>query len=613
MIAIGKLTGFYRQVRTAIRLLEPNYQRRAIYLLALMTLVALLQMVGISSVLPLITLILDAEQLKDSFFFQILSDFAGTQDSQKLIIILLAALFLFSLAGNLLATFTVYQQYNFATKLLVSLSHRMLTGYLRQDYLYFVSHNSAVLLKNVTVEVHNFVMGVVVYSLIFCSNALTIFFMGVLLIVINPIVNGILIVFIAIFSAGFYFIIGKHVAKWGVNREVYYALAIQVAHQALSGVKDIKALGAEQVYQEKFRAMMGHYRQFSVRYQTFNELPLYLIDLVVSLSLGVLPLYFVLSGDDLQSFFETIAPLAVLFVAVLYRVLPAFSRCLGSIVSVRFFGQNLNILQEVLGSLGEQAALQESSLPRLADRILFDRVGYRYPDRSEDALQDITFTIPRGSRVAFVGQSGAGKTTLVDLLLGLLSPNTGSIFIDDQRLERTNSRSWRTQIGYVSQHFFLADATLRENILLGDPSKPPDERLLEEAIRIAGLQPVLEQLPQGLDTPLGERGVRLSGGERQRVGIARALYRQPRVLILDEATSALDIAIERDILSDVLGLSSDITVIIITHRLNSVQGCERLFLLKNGSLIASGAFDELLQAQPEFARLTNERTTVPTT
>ena len=238
----------------------------------------------------------------------------------------------------------------------------------------------------------------------------------------------------------------------------------------------------------------------------------------------------------------------------------------------------------------------------LHDRIDAENLHYRYPNSEEVALNGVSFSIPRGSAVAFTGPSGAGKTTLMDVLLGLLKPEQGEVQVDAQDIFG-NLSSWQRNIGYIPQHIFLADETLRANIAFGLPDKEMDEEQVWQAVRLAQLEELVAKLPKGLDTVIGERGTRLSGGQRQRVGIARALYHNPQVLVMDEATSALDNITEKQIIRAIEELKGDRTIIMIAHRLTTVENCDKIHFMRNGRIKSVGTYNELIEINEQFKNL----------
>jgi ABC-type multidrug transport system fused ATPase/permease subunit len=330
-----------------------------------------------------------------------------------------------------------------------------------------------------------------------------------------------------------------------------------------------------------------------------GALPRYLLEILFIIAVGV---FLVLGRQDIGDG-STIGVLSV-FVAAGFRVLPSITGLLGNLANFRFGVPYLEILHaEVLEQRKISLEVEESGPPLpFACALELDRVSFRYPDGERDVVSDVSLAVPRGSSVALVGGSGAGKTTLADLVLGLHDPTRGRILVDGVDISGAKRR-WQQNLGYVAQEIFFLDGTLAENVAFDVPAADIDRERLAVAIRQAQLDELVAQLPHGVDTQVGEHGARLSGGQRQRVGIARALYRRPSLLVLDEATAAHDNETEHRFTEAVSALHGDITVLLIAHRLSTVRHCDRIIFLKDGRVEASGTFDEVRAASHDFARL----------
>jgi ABC-type multidrug transport system fused ATPase/permease subunit len=284
---------------------------------------------------------------------------------------------------------------------------------------------------------------------------------------------------------------------------------------------------------------------------------------------------------------ETLLPTLGLFAATGFRLIPSVNRVLGAVQLVRYGLPAINTLHTELSFTIPKIINTHSPITSFCTKLELSQITYTYPGTTEPTIKNISLTIRHGESVGFIGASGAGKSTLVDVLMGLLTPDTGKVRIDDKDIQ-ANLRNWQDQIGYVPQSIFLTDDTLRRNVAFGLANEKINDDAVQHAIQVAQLDEFVASLPEGLETFVGERGVRLSGGERQRIGIARALYHNPTVLILDEATSALDIATEHGIMQVVTSLRGIKTIIIIAHRLSTIEHCDRVYQLKKGSLVKEG-------------------------
>jgi len=292
---------------------------------------------------------------------------------------------------------------------------------------------------------------------------------------------------------------------------------------------------------------------------------------------------------------EALLPTLGLFAAAAFRIMPSVNRLLSAVQSMRFYLPVIDTLHSEFCLLNAASTQQRGQPLPFNDALVLDQLSFKYPTAETPALRGISLSIPRGASIGFIGGSGAGKSTLVDTILGLLTPDSGSIKINGVDIQ-TNLRGWQDQIGYVPQSIYLTDDTLRRNVAFGLPPDQIDEAAVWRAIKAAQLEQFVNELPQGLETQVGERGVRLSGGQRQRIGIARALYHDPAVLVLDEATSSLDTATEHDVMEAIRALRGEKTLIIVAHRLSTVEHCDRLFRLEQGAVAEEGETAMMLDA-----------------
>jgi ABC-type multidrug transport system fused ATPase/permease subunit len=602
------LSGILKFLVELRKLIGHEKDMQMIWMLFLMVVVGVLDLLGVGAIYPLLSSVINASEVNNSWWIQIIYRNIGYVDLGALIVTMAILLLGMFLAKALLTSYANYYQYRFSYRFSSSLAHRVLKGYFSLDYSFFLSQNSAVLLKNVLGETNLVAVGVLIPLQSLISDSLIIIPLCILLIFVNPGTNlSAMLVVIALFGFSF-LLMRSRLLVWGKEREALLAEANRIAHQSLFGVKEVKAINCEESYLVRLQKCLQHYANLTTYYASVQALPRIWIDFIVMSALALLILFAQKTDMNLAQ----LAPLLGLYVAAFYRILPLFNRTFTNITTIVYYQPSVFVLREAIQGIEdlERSIKLSRSLdyvvPSLRGSIEFERVTYQYPNAEKNSVYDLTLKIPAGSRTAFVGASGAGKTTTVDLLLGLLEPTLGTISVDGLHLVKSNSRSWRDQIGYVPQQIFLADASVEDNIALGTLEGNIDPLRLDAAIRMAGLERVIALLPQGIKTPLGENGVRLSGGERQRIGIARALYRQPRLLILDEATSALDMTTERQIMRDVFSLGRETTIIIISHRLSAVQPCDQLFFLKNSRLVASGTYDEIVQNVPDFAAMATE-------
>jgi ABC-type multidrug transport system fused ATPase/permease subunit len=412
-------------------------------------------------------------------------------------------------------------------------------------------------------------------------------------------------------GTGLYFLVVVLVYQRIINRRAhalgyeYQRLAAETykaIQQSLGGVKEVQVANRQPFFVDRLAGFKNEAAGVERRFQFYAELPRQYLETAFILGGGLLALVLAQTSDD-----DAFAILG-LFVAAGFRLLPTLYRFVSSATTFKTGLAAVEIVCDDIAELEEAIAadrprpVSRASIPTLERELHLEGVSFSYGDPSRLVLDDVSLTVRRGDSAAIVGTSGAGKSTLVDLILGLHHPLRGSIRVDGVDIA-SDLEGWQDQLGMVPQDVYLLDASLRENVAFGVPEQEIDEARVLEAIRRAQLESFVASLPHGLDTVTGERGVRISGGQRQRLGIARAFYTQPRVLVLDEATSALDNRTEAEFSATIDQLRGTLTMIVIAHRLSTVKNCDHVFLLEHGRLSASGSFEELVASSPAFAQL----------
>jgi ABC-type multidrug transport system fused ATPase/permease subunit len=398
----------------------------------------------------------------------------------------------------------------------------------------------------------------------------------------------------------FYRLSRTHLLRWGRARQHHEGLRIQHLQQGLGGAKDVKLLGREEDFFAQYRIHNEGTATVQQHLSTLQQLPRLWLELLGAVGLASLVLVMIAQGKPLAALLPTLG----LFGVAAFRLMPSVGRMMASLQVMRYNLPVVDTLHRELGIIDTSAPFRHDSQPlRFNGALVLDRVGFNYPNTDTAAISGVSLSIARGTSVGFVGGSGAGKSTLVDVILGLLTPATGRVAVDGIDIQ-TNLRGWQDQIGYVPQSIYLTDDTLRRNVAFGLPDDQVDASAVSRALKAAQLDEFVSDLPAGLETVVGERGVRLSGGQRQRIGIARALYHDPPVLVLDEATSSLDTANEQGVMAAVNALHGDKTLIIVAHRLSTVARCDRLFRLEHGRLVEEGSFDAVMKSQVVSPTLT---------
>jgi ABC-type multidrug transport system fused ATPase/permease subunit len=478
--------------------------------------------------------------------------------------------------------FFAWRQAHFVAVLQTSLSQRLFAGYLRQPYTFHLQHNSALLIRNVIGQV-GALTSAVQQGLMLTTESLVLLGISALLVSVEPL--GALLVMSALGIAGWVLhrSTRSYLLRWGTAFQMHEGMRIQHLQQGLGGAKDVKLLGREDDFLAQYSLHNLGSARLQQRQATLQALPRLWLELLAVVGLAALVLAMLWQGKPIDALLPTLG----LFAAAAFRLMPSVNRVLLALQNVRFSSPVIETLHGELPILNAQKVLPTGRSLRFSRALTLEHVGFQYPSAQAPALNEITLSISKGSAVGFVGGSGAGKSTLVDIILGLLTPANGTVRIDGIDIQ-TNLRGWQDQVGYVPQSIYLTDDTLRRNVAFGLPAEEIDEAAVWRTLKDAQLEDFVRSLPEGLDTVVGERGIRLSGGQRQRIGIARALYHDPKVLVLDEATSSLDTATERGVMEAVRALRSDKTLLIVAHRLTTVEGCDCLFRLEQGRLVDEG-------------------------
>jgi ABC-type multidrug transport system fused ATPase/permease subunit len=563
-------------------LLTSVQRRSAVVLLGLMLIGMVLETLGIGLVIPALALMTQGDIAAKYPALVPFLDTIGNPTREELIIAGMLILVGIYLVKGLFLGFLAWRQSHFVFELQANFSQRLFDGYLRQPYVFHLQRNSAQLIRNTIGQVGE-ATGVMQQGLALITESLVLLGISVLLFSIEPLGALLLVSTFGLAGWGFNLFTRSHILRWGEARQHHEGLRIQHLQQGLGGAKDLKLLGCEREFSSNYRLHNRESARVGQRQATLQALPRLWLELLAVAGLAILVLVMIARSKPLEELLPTLG----VFAAAAFRLMPSANRVLGAFQSLRFSLPVIDTLHS------ELRLLDATEYPQQGERLPFNvaltlgQVDFLYPASKAPVLSAVNLKIPRGRSIGFIGGSGAGKSTLVDIILGLLTPTSGTVKIDGIDIQ-ANLRGWQNQIGYVPQSIFLTDDTIRRNIAFGLPADEIVETAVWRAIRAAQLEEFVNELPQGLDTLVGERGVRLSGGQRQRIGIARALYHDPAVLVLDEATSSLDTATERGVMDAVRALQGDKTLIIVAHRLSTVEHCDRLFRLEQGRVVEEG-------------------------
>ena len=592
--------GLLSTILALLRRLDRPLRRRIDVLGVVVLAVSLLEVVSTAAIFPLIAAIVDPDALRRYGTLQRLYAAAGSPTYGSFVMGL-AIVFFVLVAIKVAAVSWCYRyQYILAYDVQRSLATRILRLYAGEPYAEHLRRNPAELLKNIQNEVPALANGVLVPAMQAVGEIVVAVMVFTLLVYISPWLTLGLGAVVAVTVLALYRIARRRNDRHGSDRAAAVTDMYRTASTLLSGMKELRVLDRVNPFIERYDRAAQRYGGSNAHIMFVAQTPRLTFELLGFASFVAVVLYTGAVSGDLKGALPLIATYAV----AAYRLLPSINRVVGAAMQLRFYRKTIELVAkslEIDAHVAPAAALGATAL-ETGDIVISD-LSYSYPGAARRALERVNLVIPAGGAVGIVGPSGAGKSTLVDILLGVLDGYQGSIAVNGRPLTAGMVKAWQRCVGYVPQAIYLADDTLRRNIALGVDDKDIDQRALAAAVETAQLSSVVASLPQGLDTVIGERGVRLSGGQRQRVGIARALYTNPAVLILDEATSALDGLTEQEIARQVDLLAGRKTVIIIAHRLSTIRKCDVIHVFENGELKASGKYDQLASRSDYMARL----------
>ena len=578
-------------------LLNTGERRRIIVLFSLMVVGMGLEMLGVGLVIPAVTLLLQADLSETYPPLAAMLEVLGQPTQVQLIAGGMLLLVCVYLVKALFLGFLAWYQNDFAFGVQRHISSELFATYLYQPYAFHLQRNSAQLIRNAVNEVHKLWFLILNPTLVVLGEGLVLIGVTCLLFIVEPVGALIVVLVLGCAAWGFHLYTRGRLLRLGIARQHHDGQRIQELQQGLGGVKEAKLLGRESGFLAKYEEHNAESARIEQFQATLQLLPRLWIELLAVTGLATLIITMLAQGQQAA----TIVPTLGLFAAAAFRLMPSAYRVLGAVQNLPYGMPVIKILREELKLTPELPINVEATVDsRVSNSFKNDielvNVDYMYPSSSEPALTGLNISIRKGESIGFVGPSGSGKSTLVDIVLGLLTPTSGEVQVDKENIQ-ADLRSWQDQIGYVPQSVYLTDDTLRNNVAFGIPPVRIDEEALNRAIQAAQLDTFVVSQPDGLDTVVGERGVRLSGGQLQRIGIARALYHDPSVLVLDEATSALDTLTEKGVMNSVEALQGSKTLLIVAHRLSTVKHCSRLYQLDRGRVIAEGTPDRLLREQ----------------
>lgn len=573
-------------------------------MLVLLTLMmSVFEVVGVAAILPFLSVLGNPDLIETNAMLATFARLTGLGDTQHIIIALGLSVFALIIVSMAVRAIVTYLQIRFSLMRAYALSSRLLRGYLSQSYVWFLSRNTSELGQSLLSEVDTVVRESILPAVLLISNVSVVLLIGGLLFLVEPGVaigatGTLLSVYLAVF-----FGLRRRLSEMGRKRMASNKARFRIVQETTGGLKELKVMGLENQSMQRFRDTAHSMARYQTTGLVIARLPRYALEAATYGGFIIMILVLIMRRGDTMA---DLIPLLGLIGMSATKLFPALQQMFQQLSSIRFSQPALIRLTQNMTEMAPAQKDADVAPLRLRETLEMSNLHFRYPAGENDTLAGLSLRIPARTTLGIVGGTGAGKTTVIDLILGLLVPDSGEIRVDGAPVTPDRIRAWQKSLGYVPQHIFLADNSVAGNIAFGAAPGDIDMAAVERAARIANLHDfVVTQLPEGYQTPVGERGVRLSGGQRQRIGIARALYHDPDVLILDEATSALDNLTERAVMEAIHNLGSEKTVIMIAHRLSTVEKCDSIFLLEGGRLAAQGTFAELVAENDAFRRMAN--------
>ena len=598
----------YRKLRD---ILDSRERKLAYVVLGLTMIFAAIEVLGVASIMPFMAVLSNPELIQTNSFLSFVFELLSFESEQAFLFFLGVCVLLILVGTTFLKAFVVYVQIYHIHIRNYTISTRVVSSYLNRPYQWFLQNNSSELASTIIEEVSRVVNGTLYPAIRVVSNGMIALFLLILLVIVDPALSFGIAVFLLLVYGIVIKMAGKHLSKKGSNVSVAQQERVKVAQEAFGAIKDIKIGQLEMNFIERYQKPAYEKARNDISSKLWGEMPSFGMQAIIFGGMMVVILYLMKSRSSM----EDIIPVLALYALAGYKLMPAMQEIYIQLTEIKYHKPALDTIHERIDIIKPieffTSHQNESDALGVKQSFELKDIDFIYPGAETKSITDLSFKIEKNSTVGFVGGSGSGKTTTIDIILGLLKPDSGDVIVDGQKLDQATMPSWQKSIGYVPQQIFLSDSSISSNIAFGIPADQIDFEAVEFASKTAHLHEfVINELPEQYSTIVGERGIRLSGGQRQRIGIARALYHDPDILIFDEATSALDNITEKAVMDAVTELGHKKTILLIAHRLSTVQSCDKIYLLNKGRVEESGTYDELLTSSAYFRELAHVSTHV---
>jgi ABC-type multidrug transport system fused ATPase/permease subunit len=590
-----------KKIELILSLLNRREKRQLVFVVFALLIMGFIELIGVGSISPFISVVSNPEVIHTNKYFEFVYKYFNFSSDNGFIIFFGIVIVAVIAASNLCLAGITFIIYFYSGKRFHSISMRLFEKYLRQPYVFFLNINTADLSKKITGDLHTYINRILVVFLQIISNSVIVFFIIILLIIVNPLLSLIITLVISLSYAVIFFFVRSFLSIKGTERNKQNYLKYKYINETFGGIKDVKLLGKEKVFLNLFFLPSKKYAMNDAISDAINGLPKYLLECIAFGCIIGMILFTIERGSRVEEFL----PILALYAFGAYRLLPAFQKIFSAVANIKYYFPVVESLNDSFTNLLGGESLIDLNSPRMEfHNINLRNIVFRYPASNKDVINNQSLNIEANTSIAFIGATGCGKTTFVDIILGLLEPQNGGLFIDEKEINADNRRAWQRNLGYVPQSIYLTDDTVRKNIAFGIDPEKIDDAAVVKAARIANIHDfIINEMGNGYNTIVGERGIRLSGGQRQRIGIARAMYHDPSILVLDEATSALDGLTENAIMDAIRNLSHKKTIIMIAHRITTVRHCDNIYLMDKGKIIDCGEYDDLYQRNEMFREM----------
>jgi len=568
---------------------SPQHKRKIAGLSVLVFISAVLDVVGLAAVLPLIKAGTDIEAIHSNKYLNAVYTYLGFASEKSFILFLIGILVAYFIFKTLFGIFVNWMQARLTSDIAVYITRHQFNKYYHLNYLDFNSIKSSLMIRNIFYNPTSYVQWIInPLTMILSETFIVLLIIGAIA-YFDFFLFGFIIATIGPATYMVYAALRKKGARIGLGIDQVFPYALSTLTEAINGYIDIKISGKEAHYQARYLKHQKNYQELQQSANLLSQVPLRTNEVIALLGIVLIFLYAMFLSDKQTDVIIMVGA----FAAAAYRLMPSMSRMLNSFMYINKNQKTIDNL-DIYEDLIKTDVPPSQELPiSFQHNIKFDNVSFRFPKSEKPVLSNLNFEIKKGEKIGFIGLSGSGKTTIMNLLLRFYKEESGAVLVDGVPLKDEHTSNWRNHIGYVKQDIFLLDGSIRDNITLGEAEV--NEQLLRKVIIQASLQSLIDSLPEGIESPIGEKGANLSGGQRQRIGIARSLYRNAEILIFDEATSALDTVTENEVTESIDALSEvNKTIFIIAHRITTLRNCDRIYELKNGTVAGIHKYKELV-------------------